>query len=68
MTGASIRGIAAMLTADGIPTPRGASAWDPVVVRNMLRNSAYAGEAYAFRVQQTKVAGTNRTAIRRAPP
>jgi site-specific DNA recombinase len=27
----------------------------------MLRNSAYAGEAFAFRVQQTKVTGTNRT-------
>jgi site-specific DNA recombinase len=60
MSGLPLRASAKALTDDGIPTSRGAAVWDPVVVRNMLRNSAYAGEAYAFRVQQTKVAGTNR--------
>jgi site-specific DNA recombinase len=67
LDGSSIRGIAALLTADRIPTPRGAVAWDPVVVRNMLRNPAYMGEAYAFRVQQQKVLGTNRTRATERP-
>ena len=61
LSGASIRGIAAMLTADRIPIPRGTSDWSPVVIRNMLRNSADCGEAFAFRIQQMNVAGTNRT-------
>jgi site-specific DNA recombinase len=43
MTGQTIRGIANILTAEGVPTPRGAVSWDPVVVRNVLRNSTYSG-------------------------
>ena len=59
--GMSLRSIATELTADGIPTPRGSAVWDPVVIRNILRNSAYAGEAYAFRIKHTKVPGSNRS-------
>lgn len=60
-SGVSLRGIAKVLTDQGIATPRGAKVWDPVVIRNILRNSAYAGEAYAFRIKHTKLPGTNRS-------
>ena len=67
LAGRSLRAIAGGLTADGIPTPRGAKLWDFVVVRNILCNPSYTGEAYAFRMKHVRVAGTHRTQTRHIP-
>jgi site-specific DNA recombinase len=50
LAGKTIRGIAAALTADGIPTPTGRSReWDAITVRNILKHPAYWGAGAALR-------------------
>jgi site-specific DNA recombinase len=46
--GSPIRAIARHLTDDGIPTPRGRSAWAATVVHGILRHPSYAGTASAW--------------------
>lgn len=54
-----INGIAKYLTAQGIPTKRGAKQWHRQVVRQMLYNTAYIGELYQNR-WNTEGMGTNK--------
>jgi site-specific DNA recombinase len=43
---ATLARIAARLDAQGVPTPKGGVRWHPDSIRNILRNSAYAGQAH----------------------
>ncbi len=61
VTGKPLRSIAAGLTADVIPAPRGGPIWDFVVISKILKNPAYAGDAYAFRTRYEPIPGTSRT-------
>src|SRR5258708_808284 len=45
----TLYGVAHHLTQLGIPTPMGKARWSSSTVRNLLRNSAYIGTAYANR-------------------
>lgn len=56
LDGYSLRQIAARLTDDRIPTPRGNQGWDLTMVRRILRHRGYSGRAYAmgFRKQPGK--------------
>lgn len=55
-SGASLRGIAARLTAEGIPTPSGKrSIWDPTSVRWILVHPGYWGQHEALRSQRVAV-------------
>lgn len=45
LQGATSQTIAAELTADGIPTPRGKQIWSPSTVRSILANEKYKGDA-----------------------
>jgi len=48
--GMTLRGIAATLTAEGVPTPTGKSpAWDPTTVLKLLLNPIYCGRAVTLR-------------------
>lgn len=49
LDGKTIRGIAAGLTEDGIPSPTGRSRWWPSTVHLILSTPEYAGDARAFR-------------------
>lgn len=42
----SQRWVAAQLNQQGVPTPKGGPRWNPVTVRGILRNEAYAGQAH----------------------
>lgn len=44
-SGDSLRGVAAWLTEEGVPTRRGAARWNPSSVRTMLLNARYAGRS-----------------------
>ena len=55
--GKSLRRMAADLTAEGIPPPRGGICWDFVAIGRMLADPAYKGEAYAFRTKRVDVPG-----------
>ena len=58
LAGASLRSIAARLTADGVPTPTGKlRRWGPSTVYNVLTQPAYTGEARALRRRYQKVRG-----------
>jgi site-specific DNA recombinase len=48
---ATLYQVAQRLTNTHIPTPSGKSRWTATTVRNLLRNAAYIGTAYANRVQ-----------------
>jgi site-specific DNA recombinase len=60
--GATLYRVAQHLTQSGIPTPGGKSRWKSSSVRNLLRNTAYIGTAYANRVQ-TLPARRHRSAL-----
>jgi hypothetical protein len=53
--GASLRGLAASLTADAIPTPTGGTTWDANTVRWILWHPTYWGEPAALRWQSEPV-------------
>lgn len=57
--GMAVNGIAARLTAEGVPTRRGAPAWQRVVVRQILGNPVYAGTFFANRMD-TEGMGINK--------
>jgi site-specific DNA recombinase len=57
LAGGTLRGIATKLTDAGVPTPRNARVWDFTTVGHILRESRYAGEAFAFRIRHWKVGG-----------
>jgi DNA invertase Pin-like site-specific DNA recombinase len=65
LAGRSLRGIAAGLDADGVATPGRAACWYPTVVRAILRNPVYCGDAYANR--WTTVAPTRRSGPDKTP-
>jgi site-specific DNA recombinase len=48
--GMGVNGIAARLTAEGVPTRRGAPAWHRVVVGQIIQNEVYTGTFYANRM------------------
>jgi site-specific DNA recombinase len=55
-TGATIRGIAAALTAEGIPTPTGKHGrWDPTTIHHLLAHPTYHGHATALRYKLVPV-------------
>jgi len=45
LDGKTVSGIAAALTAEGVPTPGGRRKWQPRVVENILTNEKYKGDA-----------------------
>jgi len=55
--GDSLRGIAAALTADAVPTRTGGRKWNPSTVRGLLTNARYAGRS-TFKGDDTGQAGT----------
>ncbi len=56
LAGASLRQVAAGLTADGIPTPSGALIrWRQTTIADLLHHPTYAGRAYGWRWQWRKV-------------
>ncbi len=66
LAGRSNRAIAAILTAEGVPTPRGRSArWDHSSISDMLRERAYTGEARALRYRVVKAKGQKRQVVER---
>ena len=65
VAGGSLRGIAARLSAEGIPTATGGDRWAPTTVREMLTQVAYTGNATAWRTAQTKERGVR---VRRQRP
>lgn len=46
--GHSLRSVCAALITDGVPTPTGRGVWRTTTIRNMVKNPAYYGEAYAW--------------------
>jgi hypothetical protein len=66
MTGESIRGIAKILTAMGIPTRKGKNYWQPGTVGQILENAeTYAGEGKAFRWKRDAKKGKNGYSVAR---
>jgi site-specific DNA recombinase len=63
--GWSTRTIAATLTAEGVPTPRGKARWSHTAVTAILRNGQYTGDARAYRVEDRRVSG--KRVLRRRP-
>lgn len=57
LTGQTLRAIAAGLTADRIPAPKGGDTWAYTVVAKVLQNPRYRGEACANRYKSTRVKG-----------
>jgi site-specific DNA recombinase len=55
--GASLRTIAARLTAEGIPTPLGHARWRPATIREILVDVMYTGQAASFRYSRERVRG-----------
>jgi DNA invertase Pin-like site-specific DNA recombinase len=54
LSGVSRRKFCAKLTAEGVPTPRGARVWNPRTLRMMLDNPLYVGKPAAFRISQRR--------------
>jgi site-specific DNA recombinase len=50
----SLYAVAKRLTDQNVPTPSGGKRWNTSSIRNMLRNRAYTGTAYANRVRTIK--------------
>jgi len=48
--GLNVDGIAQRLRGLGVPTPTGKGLWQPCSIHKMLKNTAYTGETYAFKV------------------
>ncbi len=57
IAGQTLRGIAAGLTAEGIPSPRSGGPWDYTSVRRILTDPQYTGQATAFRTKSRKENG-----------
>ncbi|MCC6790049.1 MAG: recombinase family protein [Thermomicrobiales bacterium] len=55
--GATIRGVALRLSAEGIPTPSGGDRWSPSTLYTILTRRAYLGEAVAWRYGSEKIKG-----------
>ncbi len=54
--GKTLRGVAALLTSEGVPTPTGKTdAWDPSTVMRLLRDPIYKGEARTLRRRSVPV-------------
>jgi site-specific DNA recombinase len=49
----TLHGLAAQLTARGVPTPTGRPVWRSTTIRNLLTNPAYKGEAASGRLRTT---------------
>jgi site-specific DNA recombinase len=49
--GVTLHGLAAQLTARGVPTPTGRPIWRPTTIRNLLTNPAYKGQAASGRLR-----------------
>jgi site-specific DNA recombinase len=64
--GATIRGIVAELAAAGIPSPTGKATWSFTTVRNVLRNPAYAGDAYGWGYNRSKPGYSQRLDLEKA--
>ncbi|WP_346158707.1 recombinase family protein [Streptomyces roseiscleroticus] len=62
--GIAMRGLAAELTAEGIPSPQGLPEWDAGTLGRMLRNPAYMGRAAFGKRQSAGPARLNRTSRR----
>ncbi len=65
LNGQGLRGIAAALMDEGIPSPRGAKRWSPATISKMLRNPCFSGDARAMRWKTARVNG--RTVIEPRP-
>jgi site-specific DNA recombinase len=57
--GETIRSIAAKLTAEGIPSPRGNAKWSPSTIHTMLKQPAYSGKGIAWKYATEKKPGSN---------
>ncbi len=55
--GASLRKVAQILTADGIPTPYRRARWDAKTINLIARNPTYYGVYYGLRTRTMRVAG-----------
>jgi site-specific DNA recombinase len=51
--GVTLHGLAAQLTARGVPTPTGKPIWRPTTIRGLLTNPAYKGQAASGRLRTT---------------
>jgi site-specific DNA recombinase len=51
--GVTLHGLAAQLTARGVPTPTGKPTWRSTTIRNLLTNPAYKGQAASGRLRTT---------------
>jgi site-specific DNA recombinase len=51
--GVTLHGLAAQLTARGVPTPTGKPVWRATTIRQLLTNPAYKGEAASGRLRTT---------------
>jgi site-specific DNA recombinase len=51
--GVTLHGLAAQLTARGVPTPTGKPVWRSTTIRQLLTNPAYKGEAASGRLRTT---------------
>lgn len=51
LEGVPLRGIARVLTQDGIPTAKGGQTWSHTTIAQILKNPAYAGRYYALRFE-----------------
>lgn len=60
VAGMPTRRIAAMLSADGVPTPKGGARWSQASVRNLLSEPLYTGAAVAFQHRTEKAMATKR--------
>ena len=49
--GVTLHGLAAQLTARGVPTPTGKPIWRPTTIRGLLTNPAYKGQAASGRLR-----------------
>ncbi len=58
--GIPTRKIAMTLSAQGIPTPKGGSTWTHTVIRMILKDRLYTGDAVAFRYQTATKLDTKR--------
>lgn len=58
--GVPTRRIAATLSAEGVPTPKGGDRWSQASARNVLGEPMYTGRADAFRYRTEKVVGEKR--------
>lgn len=63
--GATCMAVAAVLTAEGVPTVRGGRMWRHSVIRQIIRNPAYSGQAAYGRLHNVGTSGKAR--LRAAP-